>query len=51
MPEPTHKTEPSHAEKFDEALTEILSVSKAEILRREAEAKRKRALKRAAKGN
>ena len=42
MPEPTNRKELSHAEKFDSALTEILSVSKAEILRREAEAKKRR---------
>ena len=47
MPDTTNKTEPSHAEKFSAALTEILSVSKAEIVRREAEAKHKRASKRA----
>ena len=51
MPDHTNTNESSHAEKFSKALTEILSVSKAEILRREAEAKRKRALKRATKGN
>lgn len=42
MPEPTSTKEPSHAEKFDKALTEILSVSKAEILSREAKAKAQR---------
>ena len=42
MQEPTNRKEPSHANKFDSALTEILSVSKAEILRREAEAKKGR---------
>ena len=51
MQHDTNANEPTPAEKFDKALTEILSVSKEEIIRREAEAKRRRALRRATKGN
>ena len=39
------KPEPTHAEKFDNLLTKVLSVPKAEIDRREKEYKKQRSLK------
>jgi len=41
---------PTHAQKFDALLGRVLSVPKAEILRREAEYKKERALKKKVKG-
>lgn len=38
-------TDPTHAQKFDAALSQILSVSKDELKRREDEYKRQRAAK------
>jgi hypothetical protein len=42
MPSQSNPSEPTRAEAFDAALAQILSVSKVEILRREAEAKKQR---------
>ena len=42
MIEQSTQSETTHAEKFDSALTEILSVSKAELVRREQQAKKHR---------
>jgi hypothetical protein len=48
MPDKTNSSqpEPTHAQKFDALLGVVLSVPKAEILRREAEYKKLRAEKR-----
>ena len=48
IPEPTHKpNEPSHAQRFDALLGKLLSVPKAEILKREAQYKQMRAARKA----
>ena len=46
MPDENKKSEPTHAQKFNKLLGDLLAVPKSEILKREAEYKKQREEKR-----